>query len=166
MAELARIITDFTAFIDGVGMAGRVAEGQLPKIALQTEKLRAGGMGGSKAISMEMLEDLEAMLTMEGLSADFTKMIGDDDGQLTLRGAISNGGSTQAAIFQMRGLFSEAEFGAMKRGDKGSTKLKVDLNYFKATIGGVEVLEVSIFPKMFKVHGVDRFAESRAALGG
>ena len=165
MAELPKIIKDFTGFIDGVGMAGRLDEGKLPKIALVTEEHVAAGMGGTVDLGMGHLEKMEAELTMFGLSSDFTKMLGDPDGGLTLRGAISDGVTTEAAVFQMRGLFKEVEFGNMKRADKGSTKIMVTLTYFKTNIGGVDVLEVDVINKVWRVHGVDRFAEQSAALG-
>lgn len=165
MAQLPKIIKDFTGFIDGVGLAGRLEEGTLPKVALVTEEIALAGMGGTVDASMGLLEKMESDLTMVGLSSDFTKMIGSEDGGLTLRGAISDGTETQAAVFQMRGLFKEVEFGSMKRKDKGSTKIMVSLSYFKANIGGTDVLEVDVINKIFKVHGVDRFAEQRAALG-
>lgn len=163
--KLPLVIKDFTGFIDGVGMAGRLQEGKLPKIALVTEEHTAAGMGGTVDLGMGLLEKLEAELTMDGLSSDFSKKLGDPDGALTLRGAISDGFTTEAAVFQMRGLFKEAEFGNMKRKDKGTTKLMVTLTYFKATISGVEITEVDVINKIWRVHGVDRFAEQSAALG-
>lgn len=165
MAQLPKIIKDFTAFIDGFGMAGRLEEGTIPKVALVTEELALAGMGGTVDASMGLLEKMESALTMVGLSSDFTRMLGAEDGGLTLRGAISDGSETQAAVFQMRGLFKEVEFGSMKRKDKGSTKLMATLSYFKANIGGVDVIEVDVVNKVFLVHGVDRFADQRAALG-
>lgn len=166
MAKLPHVIKDFTGFVDGVGFAGRIQEGKLPKIALVTEEHTAGGMGGSVDIGMGLLEKLEAELTMDGMSADFTKMLGQPDGGLTLRGSISDGYTTEAAVFQMRGLFKEVEFGNMKRKDKGTTKLAVTLTYFKANIAGVDVTEVDVLNKVWRVHGTDRFAEQTAALGG
>ena len=165
MAKLPQIIKNFTAFIDGVGMAGRLEEGELPKVALVTEEITLAGMGGTVDASMGLLEKMESSLTMVGLSSDFTRMIGAEDGALTLRGSISDGSETQAAVFQMRGLFKDVEFGTMKRKDKGSTKLGVTLNYFKANIAGVDVLEVDVVNNVFKVHGVDKFAADNAALG-
>jgi len=165
MAQLPKIIKDFTGWIDGVGLAGRLEEGTLPKVALVTEEIVLAGMGGTVDGSMGLLEKMESALTMVGLSSDFTKMLGSEDGALTLRGAISDGSETQSAIFQMRGLFKEVEFGSMKRKDKGSTKIMATLSYFRATVENVEVLECDVMNKVFRVHGVDRFAELRAALG-
>lgn len=163
--KLPNLVTDFVAFIDGIGYAGSIKEATLPKIALVTEEHIAGGMGGTIEIFMGAVEKMELSMTIDGLSPEFLKTLGNPDTPLTLRGALKSGAVTETAIFQTRGLYKEIEFGNMARKDKGSQKLTAILTYFKATIGGVEIIEVDVLGKIFKVNGKDLMAEQRAALG-
>ncbi|GLQ20514.1 phage major tail tube protein [Algimonas porphyrae] len=165
MIELPKVVSDFTAFIDGRGLAGRINEAKIPAIGLVTEEHTAGGMGGTVDIWMGLVEKMETEVTVDGMSAAFTEGLGRSDFPLTLRGVLVNDDVTEQAIFQTRGLYKKAEFGDLKRKDKGSQKLMATLSYFKATIGSVEIVEVDVINKIFIVDGVDRFAEHRAALG-
>lgn len=165
MAQLPKIVRDFTGFIDGTDYAGAINEGKIPDIEFVTEEVANGGMGGTIDIWMGLMAKLETELTIEGLSAEMLSQLGKPDVGLTLRGDLTDGAETQAAIFQMRGLLKKAEIGNLKRKDKGTTKVMGTLSYFKATIGGQEVAEIDVLNKVCRINGVDLFAESRAALG-
>jgi len=164
--ELPKLVTDFTAFIDGVGASGIAKEATIPDVMLKTTEHIAAGMGGVADMSLGYLEKMESTLKMDGLSAKFAAQLGKRDAMLTLRGSLSDGFETQAAIFQMRGLFKKLGLGTLKRDDGGETEYMVNITYFKATIGGKEIVEVDIINKTWIVDGVDRFAEQREALGG
>jgi P2 family phage contractile tail tube protein len=166
MVKLPKIVRDFTGFIDGTNYAGAINEGKIPDIEFVTEEVSNGGMGGTVDVWMGLVAKLETELTIEGLSAEFMAQLGNPDVGLTLRGDLTDGTETQAAIFQMRGLIKKSEIGNLKRKDKGTTKVMGTLTYFKATIGGQEVAEIDVINKVCKINGTDRFAESRAALGG
>jgi len=166
MAQLPQFVKDFTAYLDGAGLAGMIDEATLPSISLETEDHSAGGMGGTVDIWMGLIEKLEVYLTMTGLSSSFTDQLGNPDTAITNRGVISDGQTTSSAIFQMRGLFKKVEFGALKRKDKGSTKITATLTYYKVTIADKVIIEIDILNKVFVRNGVDLFTEHRKALGG
>lgn len=165
MVKLPKIIRDFTSFQDGVGLAGRCEEATIPDIDFVTEEHTAGGMGGTVDLWMGLMAKMESEITLTGMSSDFTRQLGKPDGTMTHRGDLSDGKVSEAAIFEMRGLFKKGTFGSMKRKDKGQTKVMASLTYFKATIGGREVVEIDVINKVCRIDGEDRFAESRANLG-
>ncbi len=164
MSQLPHSLVDFTAFVDGVGRAGKVTEGAGPKVALLVEEYIGGGMGGSVDIPMGAVEKMETTISMNGVEADYYRHIGKTIG-MTYRGATNDGESTQAVIHQMRGLMREADGDAMKRKDKGMVKNTMTVEYYKLTIGNDVVLEIDVMGKRFIVDGNDIWAEQRAALG-
>lgn len=165
MAQLPKTVRDFTAFIDGTGLAGRIKQATLPTITLSTEEHTAGGMAGTVDVFMGKADKMEIELEMDGMSDEFLQGIGDPDFPITMRGAISNGGRKESAIFETRGLFREAELGNLTRSDKGMTKLKSTLSYFKATIADRVVYEIDVLGGRLIVDGKDLLQEQRAALG-
>lgn len=166
MIKLPKTVSDFTGFLDGTDMAGRIDEATPPAVTLLTEEHMAGGMAGTLDIFMGGVEKLEMNLTMTGLSPDFLKRFGEADVPLTARGVISDGSNTVPAIFQTRGLFRQAEFGALARKNKGSTKITATLSYYKVTIDGEDIFEIDVLNKILIINGKDLLADHRTALGG
>lgn len=165
MAQLPHSLVDFSAFVDGVGRAGKVTEGGAPKVTLLVEEYIAGGMGGSVDIMMGGVEKMETTISMSGVEADYYRHIGGNIG-MTYRGATNDGESTKAVIHQMRGLVREVDGDAMKRKDKGMVKNTMTVEYYKLTIDGTVILEIDVMGKKFVVDGKDLWADQRAALGG
>lgn len=164
MAQLPHSLTDFTGFVDGVGRAGKLTEGTPPKFSMEVEEYIAAGMGGSVDIPVGALEKMECTFSMEGVEADYYSHIGKSIG-MTLRGSTNNGESTQAVIYQMRGLVREADTDAMKRKARGMVKNVMTVEYCKVTIDGRVVIEADVMGKKFVVDGTDLLADQRAALG-
>ncbi len=165
MAIKPHSLVDFSAFVDGVGLAGKVTEGAAPKVALLVEEHLAGGMGGTVDIMMGAVEKMETTVSMSGVEADYYSRIGSEI-SMTYRGATNDGESTRAVIHQMRGLVREADGDALKRKDKGMVKNTMTVEYYKLTINDKVILEIDVMGKSFIVDGKDLWAEQRAALGG
>lgn len=164
MAELGHSLVDFSAFVDGVGRAGKVTEGSPPNPVLVVQDYIAGGMGGSVDIPMGAVEKMESTISMAGVEADYYRHIGSVIG-MTFRGATNDGETIQSVIHQMRGLIREAPGDPMKRADKNMVKNVMTVEYYKLTIAGRVVLEVDVMGKRFIVDGKDLWADQRAALG-
>ena len=165
MAQYPTTVVNFTAFIDGTSLAGRVTKGVVPNLTLATEEHSAGGMAGTVDVFTGALEKLEAELEMAGLSPDFMAGLGRTDFPLTLRGSISDGTAPNSAIYQMRGLFRSLETGDFERGNKGMQKIGVTLTYLKVTIAGRELAEADVLGSRLIIDGRDLMADHRAALG-
>ena len=165
MAELPKTLKDFTVFLAGDEWGGRVLEGTPPKIALKTEEHLAGGMSAPVDIDMGTVEKLECELTFSEYAAGLYQQFGVADTLLTLRGAATNGTTTETVIYEMRGLIREIDPGAFKRGEQGSLKVTATLSYLKVTIGGTEVIEIDPLNNIRRVGGKDQLADIRNALG-
>ncbi len=166
MAELPKTLKDFTLYVAGDEWGGRILEGTPPKIALKTEEYLAGGMSAPIDIDMGTVEKLECELTFSEYASGIYQKFGVADTMLTLRGAASNGTTTESIVYEMRGVIREVDPGAFKRGEQGSLKVMVSLSYLKITIGGTEVIEIDPMNNIRSVGGKDQLADIRNALGG
>lgn len=165
---LPKTLKIFTAYVDGVGYAGRVDEIQLPKITVKTEEHRAGGMDGPVEIDMGT-EKLEATLTFAEYDPALFKLLGLVEGgaaNLALRGAVqgTDGGVTPVVV-TLRGAFKELDMGTWKAGAKGTLKAQVAARYYRLEVDGAEVVEIDLETMVRRIGGVDQLANMRAALG-
>jgi P2 family phage contractile tail tube protein len=160
---IPKTLKNFTCFIDGVGFAGLIEEGALPKLALMVEEYQGGGMAGPVDIDMGSVEKMEFELTFSEYNPGLMGLFGRDDLQVSLRGA--QGNDNEAVIVETRGLFRELDGGSWKAGEKGSLKCAFTAKYLKMTVASDELIEVDIEGLIFKTGGVDRNASMRTALG-
>ena len=160
---IPKTLKNFTCFVDGVGYAGLVEEGAMPKLALMVEEYQGGGMAGTVDIDMGSVEKLEFELSFAEYNPALMGLFGRNDLQVTLRGA--QGPENEAVIVETRGLFRELDGGSWKAGEKGTLKCSFTASYVKMTVAGQELVEIDIEGLVFKSGGVDRNASMRSALG-
>lgn len=163
-------LKNLNLFLDGQTHIGIVAEVTIPKVALKTEEWRGGGMIGSIDID-QGLDKIEPEFTMGGLVASAVRQFGatrHDAALLRFAGAFQDDGSGRVQAFEMicRGRYTELDFGNAKPGDDTEHKSKMSASYLKLSVDGEEWLEIDKLGSVFRVFGVDRYAEIRAALGG
>lgn len=164
---IPKILKNFSAFVDGRGFAGRVDEVVLPKLTIQTEEHRAGGMDAPIEIDLGM-EKLEAELTFAEYDIELFRLFGLNDGNavaITLRGAIQAGGDAEPVVINLRGFFRELDAGTWKAGDKATLKCMVAARYYKLTINETEVIEIDAENMVRVINGVDQLASVRDAIG-
>ncbi len=174
---MPRSLKGFSAFMDGVGYAGRLMDGQLPKVTLSTEKHRDGGMDGVREmdmgqepmeITMAFAEYTPALMGAWGLLNGTAK-------RFTLRGSMeSEDGDRVAIISTTEGLFKEVDPGNWSAGGGGGgggsggraqLKLMQAPHYYRLEIGGSEIYEIDVPNVVRRVQGVDQLAARRQALG-
>ncbi|WNO10443.1 phage major tail tube protein [Teredinibacter sp. KSP-S5-2] len=161
------VLRNMTLTVDGRGYAGNIEELVLPKLSLQTEEFRNGGMDAPVDIELGM-EKLECEFTLTRFNRHSLTLFGVFSGetQLTARGAVvSDNGQTQAAVINMRGLVRELDMGTWKPGEKSTNKFMVSLRYYKLVLDEFPIYEIDIPNFLRKVNGVDQLAKMRAALG-
>jgi len=166
---LPRKIKNFATFVDGVSYAGEMPEVTLPKLARKMDDYRSGGMNAPVKADFGM-EGMEAELTAAGYMSDLFKSWGTlrhDGVMLRFAGALQadDGENVDALEIVMRGRFSEIDPGSAKAGEATAIKYKAALSYYKLTINGETLIEIDAVNMIEMVNGVDRQAESRAALG-
>ena len=166
---IPKIITNFNLFIDGVGMAGLVEEFNMPKITRKVEEYRNGGMFAPADLDLGM-EKLESDFSVTGYNKDIIKKyaVNAVDGVLVRLLAAESpdaaSTSTDAVEVVMRGRWKELDFGAIKGGDKNTTKVTFPQTYFKYVVNGEVILEIDTINMIFKIDGKDILADTRKAL--
>ena len=163
-------LKNFRLYNDGNNYQGIVGEFTQPKIALQMEEWRGGGMLGPVKIDMG-LQLMEAEFTNGGLVKQVMRQFGStsvDGVLLRLVGAYQSDdtGNVDQVELVMRGRLEELDMGNAKAGEDTEHKVKVPLAYYKIAVNGRTEIEIDMLNSIFVVDGVDRYAEIRSALGG
>jgi len=166
---LPRSLKYFATFVDGVNYVGDMPEVGLPKLTRKMEKYRSGGMSGEDQLDFGM-EALEAELTAAAYMKDLFATWGERRvGGVMLRFAGSlesdDDESIEALEVILRGRFNEIDFGKAKAGDKTELKYKMAVAYYKLSLNGQVLIELEPRNMIEVINGVDRLAQTRAALG-
>lgn len=163
----AKILKNFSLFVDGRGYAGKAEEVTPPKLSIKTEEFRGGGMDAPVDIDLGM-EKLECQFTLVEYDPEALKLFGLSDGkgvQVTLRGALCDDETTVPMVIKLRGMYKEVDFGKFKAGEKGTLNCTVSCRYYSLEIDGNEIIEIDIDNMIRKINGIDIMAEIRDALG-
>lgn len=164
---LPRHLRNFTAFVDGVGQAGKIDELTLPTLTLQTEEHRAGGMDAPVEIDLGM-QMMELSMTLSSYDLDLFRGYGALTAgiALTVRGAVQRQGeAAQAVIIRMVGSGKVLDRGSWSAGGKATTTVTYTLTRYQELINGVEVAFVDIENMVRRINGVDQLASQRLAMG-
>ena len=109
----AKVLKNFSLFVDGRGYAGKAEEVTPPKLTIKTEEFRGGGMDAPIDIDLGM-EKMECQFTLVDFDAELMKLFGLVDGnavQVTLRGALCDDNSVTPIVISLRGMYKELDFG-------------------------------------------------------
>jgi P2 family phage contractile tail tube protein len=166
---LPRVLKAFAAFVDGTNYMGEVPEVTLPTLSRKMEEYRAGGMQGPVDLDFGQ-EKMEAELKGAGWLKDLAKKWGarqHDAVMIRFAGALQADDSESVDTLEVvvRGRHSEIDPGKSKAGDNTEIKIKSAISYYKLTLNGTVLLEIDPVNLVEMVDGVDRLAETRAALG-
>jgi hypothetical protein len=168
MAQIPRILKNFSLFVDGRGLAGTVSTLTLPTLTTKMEEFRGGGMDAPVEIDMGM-EKLEASFELFDYDENVLSLYGLADGgatQLTARGALRRDGEAAVAmVVNMTGVVKGMEPGDWSAGEQTSMTIQVALRYLKITIGGREVVEIDKVNMIRRINGVDQLESIRTAIG-
>lgn len=154
---------------DGASYLGVAAELTLPKITMQAEEYRGGGMLGQVDIDLGLQK-----LTMEhkygGLVVGVLRQLGAfraDGVLLRFNGAYQEdgAGAVTAAELVVRGRHTEVDPGTAKGGEDTEWTVQSTLTYLKWTIASRVEVEIDMLNCIYVVGGIDRMAEIRSAMG-
>ena len=162
------VLRNIHLFVDGRGYAGNVEELNLPKLTVQTEEHRAGGMDAPVEIDLG-LEKLECDFSTSGIDAEVLKLWGVAPGTVTpftFRGAVeSEDGTVKSVEVRVRGTVKEIDWGTWKPGEKAPLKALVAVRYYRLSHDGTVIHEIDDENNNPTINGTDRLAAQRAALG-
>jgi len=167
MAQIPRILKNFSLFVDGRGLAGTINTLTLPTLATKMEEVRAGGMDAPAEVDMGM-EKLEASFDLLEYNPDVIALYGlaGADKQLTARGAMRRDAEDAVPVVaNMTGVVKQLETGDWKAGDMSMPKFSVALRYLKLTIGGTELVEIDVVNMIRRIKGQDQLQSIRSAIG-
>jgi P2 family phage contractile tail tube protein len=155
-------------FVDGRGQAGQIDEFNAPKLTLQTEEFRGGGMDAPIDLTMGM-EKLTTDFSLVAYRREVLALFGVAEGQFVpfvAREALeSHDGTVTAVVHTMRGKITEMDPGTSKPGTIAPIKFAMSLVYYKLEHGGQVIHEVDVENMVRIVNGVDVLSAQRAALG-
>lgn len=159
---------NFNLFVDGRGYAGKVEEFNAPKLSLNTEDYRGGGMDAPIELSMGM-EKLNSDFSLVSYDLNVLALFGVSAGSsvpFIVREALESiDGAVTAVVHTMRGKIKTIDPGTSKPGDKPTLKVELALNYYKLQHGSTTVHEIDIENMIRIVNGADAMAQMRTALG-
>lgn len=168
MAQIPRVLKNFSLFVDGRGLAGTVSTLTLPTITTKMEEFRGGGMDAPVEIDMGM-EILETSFELFDYEENVLSLYGLANGsatQVTARGALRRDGEAAVPmVVNMTGVIKEMDPGDWQAGEQTSMTCSMALRYLKITIGGREVIEVDKVNMIRRINGVDQLETIRQAIG-
>ncbi len=158
-----RKLKNMTSHVDGENYLGVIGEFEEPKLALATDDWRGGGMLGPIKID-NGLEGMQATLSMGGHEVTLLRKFGTTSAEgvrVRLVGAYQadDGSAAQAVECYIGGRFSEIDLGKSKPGDNTEHKYTVPLVYYRRVVDGIEEIEIDLIAGVFRVDGIDRYAE-------
>ena len=168
MAQIPRVLKNFSLFVDGRGLAGTVSTLTLPTLTTKMEEFRGGGMDAPVDIDMGM-EKLEVSFELFDYEENVLSLYGLADGaatQVTARGALRRDGEAAVPmVVNMTGVIKEMDPGDWAAGDQTSMTCSMSLRYLKVTIGGREVVEIDKVNMIRRINGADQLESIRTAIG-
>jgi P2 family phage contractile tail tube protein len=154
-------------FVDGRGFAGQIDEFNAPKLTLQTEEFRAGGMDVPIDVTMGM-EKLTTDFALKAYDRNVLALFGVAEGNLVpfvAREALESfDGTVTAVVHTMRGKITEIDPGTSKPGELPVLKVSMSLTYYKLQHGDTVVHEIDAENMVRIINGTDALANIRAAL--
>lgn len=154
-------------FVDGRGYAGQSDEFNAPKLTLQTEEFRAGGMDLPIDVTMGM-EKLVCDFALKAYDKNVLALFGVAQGAsvpLVVREALESfDGTVTPVVHTMRGKITELDPGTSKPGELPALKITMSLTYYKLQHGDTVVHEIDAENMVRVINGVDALEAIRAAL--
>jgi P2 family phage contractile tail tube protein len=164
-----RILKNFNVIVNGRGLAGVADSGTLPEVSVKTDEHRAGGMDAPTEIDMGM-DALSAKWSMKDPDLTVLGLAGQmnsNSARVTFRGSFVRDAdmSRVAVIAECVGRIKKNTYSDWKAGDATTFDFEMSVNYYKLTVGGVEVYEIDVENMIRRCGGVDQLAGIRADIG-
>jgi P2 family phage contractile tail tube protein len=163
-------LVDINVWVNGGSWQGVASEFEEPKLTIETEDWRGGGMPGPVKL-FKNVGAFEGTLTMAGLAPGLVSTFGATDlegARLRLVGAYraDDGTPARMAEIYIGGRFTEIDFGTSKAGDMTAHKYSYAASYYRRIVDGFEEIAYDAMNGVFRVFGNDRYAEIMVILMG
>lgn len=167
MAQIPRVLKNFSLFVDGRGLAGTIQTLTLPTLTTKMEEFRGGGMDAPVELDMGM-EKLEGTFELAEYNPDIIALYGlaSANTQLTARGAMRRDGEAAIpVIVNMTGVIKQLDPGDWSSGDMSTGTFSYALRYYKLAVGGRILAEIDKVNMIRRINGVDQLETIRTAIG-
>ncbi len=159
----------FNLYGNGYDWRGKIPEVTPPELKRKMEGYRPGDMDGEVKIDLGQ-EPIELKWKAGGLLEDILPdyaHTNHDGVQLRFMGSYESdeGQAAIAVEIVVRGRHEAIAMGDAKGGDNNMWEITTACSYYKLTVAGSEEIEIDLPGNILRVHGVDRLAERRKALG-
>lgn len=166
---LPRKLKNFNVFQNGESFIGQCAELALPKLTIDGEDYRGGGMLGPATLDLGLAK-IEMDVTFGGYMRSVLNQFGImqvDGVMLRFAGAYQRDdtGDVDAVEIITRGRYTEIDHGTAKAGENNDFKVKLACTYYKQIINGDDVIEIDLVNMVYIVNGNDRYSDQRRAIG-
>lgn len=163
---------NFSVYLNGgLDMLG-VAEGAFPNFEAMTSEVKGAGIAGTvESIVLGHFNSMTMSLTWRNVTKDFLKLFDHTTVDLDLYAAEQyyNAGTGEYEVVQlhayMKATTKSQNVGNLVVGDNMDTQTEHEIHYITIDRDGKDWIELDKYNYIYKVDGIDRLAEVRAALG-
>lgn len=160
-----RKIRNFTAFLDGFGYFGKVTEGKMPELTLNTTDYRGGGMDAPIPIDMGQ-SAMTAELVFSEWSPELLRQWGTKRRLVLRAGALGEADfEADSIVFTLGGRIVKQSSADFKAGDDAMLTLGMGVDYFRLEHNGDVMIEIDVEAGKRIVGGEDQLASMRLAMG-
>jgi P2 family phage contractile tail tube protein len=161
----ANIIRNWTMWANRESKIGQASKLTLPKFERKVEEVFNAGMITPIEVQMGF-EMPEFSFEMTGYDPQtmllFGHRVGTEHEFMATAAPTDDDGEVHSAVCYFRGYLKVVETDELSRGDMSGTKYELCWRYVRMTYDSTELFEMD--PFVYKVGGVDQFADERRAL--
>lgn len=158
------ILQGFRAFIKDSLFLG-TSKVTLPKLEFITETASGDGiLGETEIIAIGQTKTLKTTIELSNLEEEAFLLLASNSVDLTFRGGKQTKTGIQPIKVTTRGKLANFELGDFETAKKMGTKLELITDYISVDMDSVNKLELDKTNNVYKVNGVDKLAELKAAL--
>ena len=162
---------NYEVFVDGTRRLG-TASVDLPELNPLTNDIKGAGVAGQMTVpTLGHMDNMEVTLHWRSISEHPAYLGGTDAYMLSLRAAeqIYDAGTGQRRPMpikiDLRALNAGQTLGKLEPSEQTDTESKLNCDWVRVTVDGVETFEHDVFNFIHKVRGVDILADVRKAMG-
>ncbi|WP_299457814.1 phage major tail tube protein [uncultured Rikenella sp.] len=157
-------IINANAYIQGVKLAGKLSELELPAVKIKTQEVTALGLYGSTEVPAG-IEKMEAKFKFNAIYTDAWKyenphkscnLIIKSNMQVVSAAGVSENVPVVATI---SGLFKELPTGSIKPQERLEAEHLMTVNYYKLEVNKEVIWEIDVFNNIFKHCGEDLLSD-------
>ncbi len=160
MKHLPHFLTGMTAFVDGVGLLGKVKQVTLPKVEQMRETVTQGGF--ERSVNTGLFKAMECEITLSEYSAHMFNAWNESK-PLVIQGSIQSDGTSYPIRATLKGEV-DIDDGTLETGKETERKVKVYVDFYDLTINHKTQVLIDVPNMVAKIQGTDLLDTMRSHL--